>query len=478
MPRQLAGLLADRRLTGIASAILGSNVITSALGVVFWMLSAQGLAPASVGQLGAATAAMGLIGSLGAMGLGPLLISELPGARPDEQRSLFTVGVLSALVLGALLGGGFGAAAGAWQGAWEPIAAPGAGWWWFAAGCALTGLSMVFDQAMLVVGNPRTQVWRNLVASVWKLVALALAMVVSMADVTVALAAWVSGLAVGAVLALVAGARRLPGDGLPSMSRLRATVSTFWRASLAHCGINYALTVTGMAMPPLIAFLVTPEDNALYTTARLATMLGFMIPYAVSISVFARAAGNTDVDHDYLGKVFWLSLGLSLIMCIGVVIVAPLVLWFFGSTYVESGTIVLRVMSLAGPLLVFKDQFIARRRIERRLDSLLAYVIAGGIAEVAFMVVGAGAYGLLGALVGWLIAMTFEALYAALFLFRRPNGAVEPARQDDLPQDDLTHDDLTQDVRSQVERLQDDRPIEGRPVEGRPGEVEPVARRG
>ena len=416
--RHVGALLSDRRLTGIASAILGSNLVTSALGVVFWMLSAQGLAPAAVGELGAATAAMGLLGQLGAMGLGPLLISELPGARPGEQRSLFAVGVLSSLVVGLVLGLAFGAVAGGWGGTWAPLTAPGPGWWWFGAGCALTAVSFVFDQAMLVIGDPRTQVVRNLVASVWKLAVLGAAFLLSVASVTVALGAWVSGLAVGAGMAMVAGARRIPGEGMPSRAALSATVRGFWRAAVAHQGINYALTVTGMAMPPLIAFVVSAEDNALYTTARLATLLGFMIPYAVSISVFARASGNSDVDEQYLSRVFWLSLGTSLIICVGVVALAPVILWFFGTSYVESGTDVLRVMALAGPLLVFKDQFIARRRIERRLDSLLAYVIAGGIAEVGFTLFGAWSHGLLGALTGWLVAMALEALYAGVMLLR------------------------------------------------------------
>lgn len=421
-PSRRRSVARDRRLASITSAILGSNLVTSALGVVFWMFAARGLVPAELGQLGAATSAMMLVGALGAMGLGPLLISELPLLDGRRQRELFTVSTLAGFVVGGVLALGFGAVAGRLGETWEPVGAFTQGWLWLALGSALTAVSMVFDQAMLVVGNPQTQVWRNTVASVWKVLVLGLAMLIAQADVNVALGAWTTGLLLGALMAVRSAMARMPSPERVPVRRTGAVVREFGRRALEHQGVNYAMSISSLVMPPLIATLVTAADNGIYTTVRLATMFGFMLPYAVSVSVFARASGNDDVDEDYLRRVFWLAFGLSIAIVVVMTVFAKWTLWPFGSEYADEGVTYLRIMVLAGPLLVFKDQFIARRRIERRVNSLLGFVLISAALEVGLTVAGALSWGLTGAIVGWVLSLALQALYTGVRLFAEPGA--------------------------------------------------------
>ncbi|MBK7723443.1 MAG: hypothetical protein IPI32_14810 [Austwickia sp.] len=416
-----------RQLANLASAVMGNNLVTAALGIVFWMLAARGLVPSEVGQLGAITSAMLLLGSLGAMGLGPLMISELPLLKPSHQRALFSVSIMAAGVVGMALGLVFGVVAGPLGRTWEPISAFTPAWLWLGVGSALTALFQVFDQAMLVVGNPQLQVWRNMVASLVKIALLALAFVLARVSLTVALAAWALGLLSGAVMAIRSGFRHMPSAQRLTFATVAHIAREFGRASLAHQGVNYALYVSGIAMPPIIAMVVTTEENGIYTTVRLASMVVFMLPYAVALSVFAQLSGAAEHDPVYLRRVFWLAMGISLAVCALIAAAAPWVLWPFGGSWSEQGSAYLRMIVIAGPLLVIKDQYIMRTRLERQMTKLLWYVVFSALLEVGFTVVGGVRWGLGGALMGWNIALAIIAVVAIPRLFGPSQTTTGPA---------------------------------------------------
>ncbi len=415
---------------------MGNNLVTSALGIVFWMIAARGLVPAEVGQLGAITSAMLLLGALGAMGLGPLMISELPLLPPARQRALFSVSIIAAAGAGLVLGLVFGAVAGPLGRTWEPISAFTPAWLWLGVGASLTALFQVFDQAMLVVGNPQLQVWRNTVASVVKIALLALAFVIARANLTVALAAWALGLLVGAVMAIRSGFRHMPSAERLTKRLIIGIAREFGRASLAHQGVNYALYVSGIAMPPIIAMVVTTEENGIYTTIRLASMVVFMLPYAVALSVFAQLSGAADQDPVYLRRVFWLAMVISLSICALIAAAAPFVLWPFGGTWAEQGSAYLRIIVIAGPLLVVKDQYIMRMRLDRRMTKLMWYVAFSAVLEVGFTAVGGLRWGLAGALIGWNIALAVIAVVAIPRLFAAHHHFDPPGDVQDPPSPD------------------------------------------
>ena len=58
--------------------MVGTTLVTSALGVAFWLVAAHNFSQAAVGVASAAVAAMTLLGFMGTLGLGTLLMGELP----------------------------------------------------------------------------------------------------------------------------------------------------------------------------------------------------------------------------------------------------------------------------------------------------------------------------------------------------------------------------------------------------------------
>src|SRR5581483_10628499 len=78
-----------------------TSVVTSVLGFAYWWLAAQRFPPAAVGFASAAISAMTLIGTLCILGMGTLLIGELPRQRGKElsliSASLILVGGVAGL---------------------------------------------------------------------------------------------------------------------------------------------------------------------------------------------------------------------------------------------------------------------------------------------------------------------------------------------------------------------------------------------
>ncbi|MFZ0161487.1 MAG: hypothetical protein WAL50_20850 [Kineosporiaceae bacterium] len=420
-----AVIRSEGRLAAVAGSVVGSNLVTSALGLLFWMLAARGLAPGPYGSLGAATAAMSFLGVLGSTGLGPLLISELPRTPTAQRWELFSVGCVVAGVVGAVLGGVFAAAAAVTGAAWAPLAAPGAAWWWFTLGALLTSISTVLDSAMLVVGNPTMQVWRNTVASTWKVLVLVVALPLSTISVALGLAAWATGMLAGAAMAGRAAARLMPGRRLVPWARALRLIRHNALSAVGHQGVNLALAASSVAMPILIAWVVTPVENGVFTAVRLAAAQACLLPFALSMALFAASSGDEELDVERSRRVLLAALGISLTLYAGMFVLARLVLQLFGSEYADTGVPYLRVMALAAPLLVFKDQFIALARLRRRIGSLVPLVIVSAVLELSLTTVGALRWGLMGGIGGWLTALALQAVYTAPKLtWRRPAPAV------------------------------------------------------
>src|SRR5262245_15938219 len=95
----------------LSSASLGtSQAVTAGVGFVFWYLAAPLFAQAEVGFASAVISAMSLVGAVGAMGLGTLLIYEIP-RRPGREMGMIAASLAGSMAIGALLGLIFVAAA-------------------------------------------------------------------------------------------------------------------------------------------------------------------------------------------------------------------------------------------------------------------------------------------------------------------------------------------------------------------------------
>lgn len=420
--------LRGSRLTAVAGSILGTQVVTSALGFVFWTVAARGLPPAVLGRLGSAAAAAFLLSTFGLVGCGTLLISRLGSAGPAEQRRLLVTTMTVGPAVTGLLAALFGIGAWLLLPAFSFLNPAEATFWWLVAAAALTTLGGVFDEAMLVLGRPLTQVMRNGVASGLKVVLLGAALLADHAGVSWALAAWVAGQLAGCALAGRAAWRLTRTDARVAPVDVLSTIRRHWREATDHHGMNVALAAPSALQPVIIAAVVTAEANAQFTTVRLVSTFAFLAPYALAMALFAASAGDPEAARQRARSVFRISLALSLVLYAVLFFGAPLILGVFGDGYATDSDTYLRIIGLACPLLVFKDQYIARMRSARTVTRAMPYVFVSTALEVAGTLLGAAIADLAGALVGWLVALALGAVWVTTG-DRRSRHPLPPTRR-------------------------------------------------
>jgi O-antigen/teichoic acid export membrane protein len=395
----------------MASTIFSGQVVSGLTGFVFWALAAHEMPAAQLGISGASAGAMAFIGPLGMLGVGTLVIAELPRQRVGAQRRFIFTGLgVAGAAAGAmglvfvLLGAPFlDSYEGLLDSPWTPA--------FFVLGCALTALSNVFDQVMLVVGAPTAQVGRNVVSGVVKLAAFAVLLWLSYpSGVGAALLAWSIGLLAGGALAVLALVRHLPSqDG--ERPRVRHLLRQYALEAMHHHGVNIALFSGALLQPVIIGAVLPAQANADFTAVRLATLFAFLAPFALAMAFFASSADNPRALVARSRMVTRVSLGLAIFLTAALWIGGDFVLGLFGGHY-EEALGALRITSLAVPLLVFKDQYIALARATGRTGSILVAVAVGGSLEVLGLLVGSHIQGLDGALTAWVLVLGVEALYS------------------------------------------------------------------
>ena len=93
----IAVWLRHRDLLGNASTLLATTGVTAGLGFVYWAVAARMFSQRAVGYGSAAVSAMTLLGTIGMLGMGTVLIGELPRRRPRA-------GLISAAMIASGLG--------------------------------------------------------------------------------------------------------------------------------------------------------------------------------------------------------------------------------------------------------------------------------------------------------------------------------------------------------------------------------------
>lgn len=417
-----------RKVAAISASLVGTQAVTSLLGLGYWAIAARQSSVADIGIAGAAVSLMLLLGSVGMLGLGTLLIAELPrtagsGRRRLVRSSLAVAGLASA-ALGAVAALGLGAVGS------QSLASLGTPFnvLDFAVGTGLTGLTMVLDQAVLVVGRSRLQLERNTIASIAKIAAVLVLAVVGRTSGMDIFLAWTIGnlVSLGWVVArtrIRPLARRT--DRLIDFGVMRGLA----RSAASHHALNLMLQAPILLLSVVVAIVLSAEDNGYFSTARSVAGFVFVLPFSVTIALFAAASGRAD---ELVARMkFTIPFGLAASLAADIVLF-PLggpVLSAFGHSYSVEALTTLRVLALAGLPFVIKDHFVALRRVQNRTGSAAVAALAGAVFELLSAVLGARVGGTVGLCAFWVGALAIEAVVLGVAMRRstrstRPGTAV------------------------------------------------------
>ncbi|MFL5627061.1 MAG: lipopolysaccharide biosynthesis protein [Ktedonobacteraceae bacterium] len=400
---------ANRVILINAGSLVGTTGVTSALGFAFWWFAARSFSPEAVGLASATISAMALLGSFGVLGLGTVLIGELPNQRGKEA-SLISAALIVVGGVGGCLGIVFATVSSYLSINFQVLGTSSENIALFAIGVSLTAITLVLDQALVGLLRGELQLWRNTLFAGVKLAALfVIGLWLSHLTGLTIYATWVIGnvcsLAVLAGFALVKQAG--PGRSyLPQWGLLRKLGS----AALKHHALNLAIDAPSLVLPVLVTISLSTRVNAWFYVSWNLSSVANAISAALATTLFAVSSAQPSA----LARKLRLTLGLALVACVLVNCVLLLgpkqVLGLFGHSYSEQAAWSLRILSLESFPFIIKNHYIALARIRGRIVRTLLLIIATGLLELGGSAVGARLGGLNGLSLGWTAAVCVEAV--------------------------------------------------------------------
>ena len=407
-----------------AASLISTVAVTSVLGFVYWWLATRQFPPEAVGLGSAAISAMTLIGTIGILGLGTLLIGELPRHKGNEG-SLISGALILVGVVGGCSGIAFAVAAPyistelrALGGSVDNVAI-------FAVGVSLTAITLVLDQALIGLLRSDLQLWRNALFAAAKLVALFIAGLWLSHKVGLTIyATWAIGngfsLVVLAIFALLKG--HLFRNSYRPQWRLLRSLRT---AALQHHLFNLILAAPTMALPVLVTVLLSATMNAWFAVSLMLTTFVFVVPYSLATVLYVMGSAQPDT----LTQKTRLTLGIATVSGVLALVVlllgAKQVLSLFGHTYAEQAVWCLRILAFGVFPQTIKNHFVTLCRIERRIAPVLLPMLAGSLLELVLPALGARLGGLSGLSLGWVVAGCIESVFMLRLVYKvvRPSTA-------------------------------------------------------
>ena len=338
-----------------AASLAATTGVTSLLGFAFWTFAARYFSQEAVGYGSAAISAMTLLGTIGMFGLGTVLIGELPQRR--SRGGLVASALIVSSVGSLILGVGFVIAAPHFSNRFVEISGTPGRMLLFAVGVALTGATLVFDEATIGLLRGGLQLSRNLTFSIVKMAVLPAAALVlhDMFGVGIILA-WV----VGTAASIIPTAIQLRIGGTNIMPRPDwGVMRGLGRTTMAHNWLNLAIGVPQTLIPVLVTVVVSPAANAAFYVAWMLSSFLFVVPTHLSTVLYAVASADPKVIAKKLRFVLRLSVYIG--------VPAMVILWFaagpalsiFGKQYAAEATVPFRLLILGYLPALPKTQYIA-----------------------------------------------------------------------------------------------------------------------
>jgi O-antigen/teichoic acid export membrane protein len=392
-----------------AASLVGTTAVTSALGFAYWWLAARQFSAEAVGLASAAISTMTLLGTFGVLGLGTLLIGELPNHRGKEA-PLISAGVLLVGGAGACLGIVFAALASYLSPDFQLLGTNIGNIALFALGVSLTAMTLVLDQALIGLLRGDLQLWRNTLFAAIKLAALFIAdLGLSRLTGITIYATWTIGNLVSLValaLYVIVKGRGLKKGYLPQWNLLHR----LGPAALKHHALNLALVAPSLLLPLLVTISLSATVNAWFYVSWSLSSIGNSFSTALVTTLYAVSAAQPSV----LARKMRLTLSLALVTTVLIDCVLLLgtrqVLELFGHNYSLEASWSLRILALESFPFIIKNHYVTLSRLRDQIARTILITIVTGLLELGGAALGARLDGLTGLSLGWFIALCLEAV--------------------------------------------------------------------
>ena len=400
-----------------AGSLVGTTAVTSMLGLAYWWVAARWFPPQAVGLGSAAISAMTLLGTICIVGLGTLLVGELP-RQPGKEGSLISAALIIVGGIGGCAGMVFAVVAPFVAVDFQTLRASIVDMVLFASGVSLSAITLVLDQAMIGLLRGELQFWRNTLFAVAKLAALFAASLWLSHSVGLTIyTTWAVGNALS--LAALVGVAVLKRGGFsrrdwPEWGLLRK----LGPAALQHHLLNLTLQAPMLALPVLVTIVLSATTNAWFYVSWQVAGFMFVVPTIILTVLYATISGNSTALAQKTRLTLSLAFVASMVAAVVALLAARQVLGLFGQAYAEQAASSLRILPLGPFPIIIKHHYVAICRMQDRMACATLSMIVGGLFELGVAALGARFGGLPGLSLGWVAAVYIEAAFMSRTVYK------------------------------------------------------------
>ena len=269
-----------------AAALSAGAGSTAVLGFVYWWFAARNFPAESVGFAAAAISMMNFLALIGELGMGTLLMGEVP-RMSDTAPSL-----VSATLIFSLISGGFVGCAYLISVRWVAvdlggITSTGVSKSTFVLALTITSLTLVLDQAFIGLLQSALQMYRMISFAAAKLVLLVLASLIGTVSEFGIFSTWIGGqlISIGLLCAFCwYGGRRI--WHAPDIRLLKGLIGTVLR----HHILSIVIQAPGLLLPFIVAVTLSPKVNAAFYAAWTLVNVFLLVPASLTAVLYSIGA--------------------------------------------------------------------------------------------------------------------------------------------------------------------------------------------
>ncbi len=393
-------------------ALVLSYGLTSAVGLLYWVVAARLFDPATVGVNSVALSTMQLLGGVAHLNLTQALLRFAPVAGRGTRRLVLTCYAVAS-ALAALVGLGYAAGAPLWAPQMVDAVGYGPLLLFFAVATPAWAIFTMQDYLLTALKRATAVPVENLVFALLKIGLLAAA--AGLATVGGIAASWVLAtvlvvVAVNAWLLLRVVPRAVAGEPVEPV-RPRA-IARFVRSDYAGATL-WQLAMNGI--PALVLARLGAEDAAVYGIVWTIAISLYLIPSGMAQSMIAHTAGEPGRADAARRAMVRRSLALVVPAATVLAVGAYPVLWLFGEHYAQRGAGALALAALSAVPQVVTAAVVAQARVQQRMRVLVAVPgsLAAAVLVSAWLLMPA--LGITGVALSWLVV---QCVGAAVLLTR------------------------------------------------------------
>jgi O-antigen/teichoic acid export membrane protein len=399
-----------------SGAIIAARLVTAVSGFVFWALATNTLSTDYVGFAITAQQSVFTIGSIGVLGLGTYLVSQLTLDAAGRSRA-FSSTVAMVFAASCLFGAVYAIFAPLMVRALAYPACPGCMIATIAVCAGVTGVSLVVEELLsgLLLGGVSTvravvfaltrtaTLWLFLGGANWR-------------SPLAPLIAWAIGDLASALFVIPAIIKAGVRPGISDVSV--AWIGAGLRPSLSHHALTLAVGISGYFLQMTAASVLNSYDNAMFGAAWVNSSFAFVLPFTLCSVLYASVIREPASFRSRLSQILLLGMLGSIVAIAVFWVAAPLLTERLGPSYLESATMPIRLFVLALPLVLMKGVWMTVQRLHNRMAWAARVLLLGGLLELGLPALAGWRMGLDGAVYGWFVSQLILGVLFAIPLLR------------------------------------------------------------